>query len=208
MSGNATGLRDDLCYKNRQYMRIFSNTRMFRLQSTALLVIGALLPHEAESEQAKKHPSKEQIKFGLEESVNQPVPIPDAVLAALKTDSEVRTSRCVDGDQPSLTVSALWFEASQIHLDGAGEIDLLVKAKNGCLLGANIGPFWIFRKAQDGYELVLNVSALGLELLPTRTNGHKDVSAGAVAGGEFGTVVYKFDGRRYQEFGNKAQEIK
>jgi hypothetical protein len=187
-------------------MLIFPNTRMLRHHSTVLLVIAVLLPHGAGSQQAKKHPSQEQIRFGLEESVNHPIPVPDLVLAALKTDSEVRTSRCVDEDQPSPTVSASWFEASQIHLDGPGEIDLLVKAKNGCLFGANIGPFWIFRKTQRGYELVLNVSALGLELLPSRTNGHKDVSAVAVAGGEAVTVIYKFNGRRYQESGNKVEE--
>lgn len=189
-------------------MLIFRNTRMFRHQLAVPLVIAALLPHGAESQQAKKHPSKEQIRFGLEESVSHPVPIPDVVLAALKTDSEVRASRCVDEVQPSPAISASWFEGSQIHLDGPGEIDLLVKAKNGCLLGANIGPFWIFRKTQLGYELVLNVSALGLELLPSRTKGHKDVSAGAAAGGEAVTVIYKFNGRRYKESGNKVEEIK
>jgi len=82
------------------------------------------------------------MRFGLEESVIQPVPIPDAILAMLRSDSEVRTSRCVDEGQTSPDISASWFEASQIHLDGPEEIDLLVKAKDGCLFGANIGPFW------------------------------------------------------------------
>lgn len=186
-------------------MCIFPNSRIFRLQSTVLLVAGASSPHGAESRQAKKPPSQEQIRFGLEESINRPVPIPDGVLAALKIDSEVRTSRCVDDDQPSPRISASWFEASQIHLDGPEEIDVLVKAKNACLFGANIGPFWIFRKTQRGYELVLNVSALGVELLPSRTSGHKDVSAGAVAGGKSVIVFYKFDGHRYQESGNKVE---
>jgi hypothetical protein len=178
------------------------------VRAAALLIIAALLAHGAESQQTKKRPSQEQTRFGLEESVNQPIPIPDEVLSILSTDSEVRTSRCVDEGQPTPKISVSWFEASQIHLDGPEEIDLLVKAKDGCLFGANIGPFWIFKKTQHGYELLLGVSALGLNLLPSRTNGHKDVSAGAVAGGEAMTVFYKFDGRRYQESGNKVEGIK
>jgi hypothetical protein len=200
-------------------MCIFQDARMLRHQplgdrkmkcipSAALLIIATLLAPGVASQQAKKRPSQEQMKFGLEGSVIQPVPIPDAVLAMLRTDSEVRTSRCVDEGQPSPSVSASWFEASQIHLDGPVEIDLLVKAKDGCLFGANIGPFWIFKKTPHGYALLLAVSALGVEVLPSRTNGHKDVSAGAVAGGKAVSVLYKFDGRRYQESANKVEEIK
>jgi hypothetical protein len=178
------------------------------IRSGVLLIIAALLAPRAESQQTKKRPSQKQTRFGLEESVIQPVPIPDAVLSMLSADSEVRTSGCIDQGQPNPKISASWFEASHIHLDGPEEVDLLVKAKNGCLFGANIGPFWIFKKTQYGYELVLNVSALGVELLPSRTNGHKDVSAGAVAGGKAVSIFYKFDGRRYQESGNRVEEIK
>jgi hypothetical protein len=175
------------------------------VRSAVLLIIAALLARGAESQQAKKRPSQEQTRFGLEQPVSKPVPIPDAILSILDTDSEVLTSRCVEEGRPTRKISASWFEASQIHLDGPEEIDLLVKAKDGCLLGANIGPFWIFEKTEHGYELLLGVSALGLELLPSRTNSHKDVSAGAVAGGAAVTVFYKFDGRRYQESGTKAE---
>lgn len=178
------------------------------MRSAIFLIVAASLAPGAESQQTKKRPSKEQTRFGLEQSVVQPVPIPDGVLAMLGTDSEVRTSRCVDQGHQSPDIAASWFEAAQIHLDGPEEIDLLVKAKDGCLFGANIGPFWIFRKTQHGYELLLDVSALGVELLPSQTNGHKDVSAGAVAGGKAAFVFYKFDGRRYQESGSKAEETK
>ena len=68
----------------------------------------------------------------------------------------VRDSR----DSQSPDIAASWFEAAQIHLDGPEAIDLLVKAKDGCLFGANIGPFWIFRKTQHGYELLLRRNAL------------------------------------------------
>ena len=181
---------------------------MKRVRSAMLLIVAALLARGAESQQAKKRPSPEQMRFGLEESVDLPVPIPDAVLAVLSSDSAVRTSGCVDQGQSALEISASWFEASRIHLDGPEEIDLLVKAKDGCLFGANIGPFWIFKKTPHGYELLLATSALGVELLRSRTNRHKDISAGAVAGSKVVTVFYKFDGRSYQESRTKVDEIK
>ncbi len=120
----------------------------------------------------------------------------------------MRASRCVVKDQTADKISASWFEASKIHLGGPKEVNLLVKAKDGCLFGANIGPFWIFRRTPQGYELLLAVSALGVRLLPHTTNGHKDIAAGAVAGGKFVSAFYKFDGHRYVEAGNKVDEIK
>lgn len=170
-----------------------------------LFVIG-LLATTAKSNQAKKNLPQEQTKFGLEETVTRPVSIPQAVLSVLGDDAEVRASRCVVNDQTADKISAAWFEASQIHLDGPKEVDLIVKAKDGCLFGANIGPFWFFRKTQQGYELLLTVSALGVRLLPPTTNGHKNISAGAVAGGKFVSVLYQFDGHRYVEARSKVEE--
>ena len=171
-----------------------------------VVVVFGLLVTAAKSNQARKNVSQEQTNFGLEEDITRPVSIPKAVLSILMDDSEVRTSRCVVNDQTADKISASWFEASQIHLDGPKEVDLLVKAKDGCLFGANIGPFWIFRKTQQTYESLLAVSALDVELLPRTTNGHKDISAGAVAGGKFVSVFYQFDGHRYVEAGSKVDE--
>ena len=174
--------------------------------AACVLLVVELLATTAKSHQAKENSPQEQTRFGLEESVARPVSIPEAVLSILGDDSEVRTSGCAVNDQTANKISASWFEASQIHLDGPKEVDLLVKAKDGCLFGANIGPFWIFRKTQQGYELLLTVNALGVRLLSRTTNGHKDISSGAVAGGKFVSVFYQFDGHRYVEAGSKVEE--
>lgn len=171
-----------------------------------VVVVVGLLATAAKSNQARKNVPQEQTNFGLEENVTRPVSIPQGVLSILVDDSEVRTSGCVASDQTADKISASWFEASQIHLDGPKEVDLLVKAKDGCLFGANIGPFWVFRKTQRAYELLLAVSALDVELLPRTTNGHKDISAGAVAGGKYVSAFYQFDGHRYVEAGSKVEE--
>jgi hypothetical protein len=114
--------------------------------SAVLLTIAVVLGRGVESQQSKKRASQEQTRFGLEESVNQPVRIPEPVQFIQSTDPDVRTSRCVDEDQSLPKISVSWFEASQIHLTGPKEMDLLVKAKDGCLFGANIGPFWLFKR--------------------------------------------------------------
>jgi hypothetical protein len=171
-----------------------------------LLFAAILMTGAAKPQQGNKSIPSEQTRFGLEESVVHPVPVPSKVVAILKDDAEVRSRGCRDQAESANQVSASWFEASQIHLDGSGEVHLLVKAKNGCLFGANIGPFWIFRNTPQGYQLVLNVSALGVELLRSRTNGYRDVSAGAVAGGKAVSVIFKFDGRKYLEARTKTEE--
>jgi hypothetical protein len=79
----------------------------------------------AESKQAKKNLPQEQTRFGLEEAVTRPASIPDGVLSILEDDSEVRASRCVVKDQTADKISASWFEASKIHLDGPKEVNRL-----------------------------------------------------------------------------------
>jgi hypothetical protein len=173
----------------------------------ALILTPGFLTTISESQQTKLPPPHEQVRFGLEEPVIRTVPVPNAVLGILKTDSVVSTSGCVDQGQSSPDkISASWFEASEIHLSRPSEVDLLVKAKDGCLFGANIGPFWIFKNAPEGYELLLQVNVLAVELLRNKTNGYRNVSAGAVAGGKAVFVLYKFDGRKYRESGSSVQK--
>lgn len=173
-----------------------------------LALIGALVTITTEPQQTKKSTAPEQLRFGLEELVRHPVPLPQAVLKILRDDGEVRSSRCVSEDDQGHAISTSWFEASQIHLDGPDEVDLLVKAKDGCLFGANIGPFWIFRNTSQGYKLVLTVSALSVDILRNKTNGLRDVSAGAVAGGQAVSVSFKFDGQKYKQSATKTEETR
>jgi hypothetical protein len=103
---------------------------------------------------------REQARFGLEEPVVHPVPVPGSVLQILRTDPAVLQSGCFEKEKPSDPVLASWFEPSEVQLHRERQRDLLVKAKNGCLLGANIGPFWIFGSTREGYEVLLSTSAL------------------------------------------------
>lgn len=177
---------------------------MQRGQSLSLLLI---IAGSVGIQSPQKWTQRGESRFALEQPVNRPVAIPDGVLHTLSQEPDVVGSSCWERAQPSKEISSSWFEASQIHLARTDKIDLLVKAKDGCLFGANIGPFWIFRGTGKKYELVLAVSALGVEILDSKTNGYRDISAGAVASGRSVRILYKFDGRRYREMESESQPI-
>jgi hypothetical protein len=73
-----------------------------------------------------------------------------------------------------------------------------VTARNKCLLGANLVPFWVFRKTAEKHELVLSITALGLEVLNTKTNDYSDIRIASATAQSVRTVIFKFDGRQYR----------
>lgn len=187
--------------KRHQNVRLTNPAVMGLLVSTFMAVI-------VTTAQTPKIPlPQEQSHFELEQDLAAPVALPDNVLEMLRRDPIVLASRCVEPGQPSEQISASFFEASRLHLHSSHQADLIVKPKNPCLSGANIGPFWIFRHISDRYKLILSVSALGLEILNSRSHGYRDLLAGAVIAGKVVNVTYKFDGNTYQEFKAKAAEI-
>jgi hypothetical protein len=138
----------------------------------------------------------EQTKFNLEERVHRPAAIPEDVLKILRENSDFSTCDVEAGSRDN--VPATWYEASQIHLDGPGETDLVVKAKNACMMGPNLGPYWVFRKTVYGHILVLSTDAVGVQILKTETNGLRNIRTGAFVSLKPSYVLYKFDGRAYQ----------
>jgi hypothetical protein len=160
----------------------------------AVLVFGLECESDAQTRRETVH--HEQVRFALEEAVDSPVPIPDDVLNVLRRESEIST--CALGSGSRDAIPSTWFEAARIHLDGPRESDLIVKAKNACLWGPNIGPFWVFRKTPSGHTLVLSTTALGIQVLDSKTNGFRDIKAGAIATLKPTYVMYRFDGHSYQ----------
>lgn len=138
----------------------------------------------------------EQHVFGLEQPIDRPVPIPDEVLKILRHNSEV--SACDLGSASLDSIPADWYAASEIHLGDPKKSDLVVKAKNVCLFGPNIGPFWVFRRTTESYRLVLSAQAMALKILSSKTKGLRDISTQTMIGVRPSFERYKFDGRAYQ----------
>ena len=138
----------------------------------------------------------EQTRFGVETEVKRPAPIPAEIVESLREDRRNRT--CLEEGQSAARIDASWFVGSIVNLNGRSGNDLIVKPQNPCLLGANLGPFWIYRETANGYRLVLAVDALALELLSRRTNGLRDIVASAATASTVSRRTYSFNGSRYE----------
>jgi hypothetical protein len=133
--------------------------------------------------------------------MKRPVEVPDEVLVLLRKNSIVlRNKSCLREAGTSDRIPSSWFVASEVHLDGPDERDLIILPKNGCFLGANLGPFWIVRNSPEGYRLVLSWVAHDLEVLPTRSNGYHDIRLTSATADMISTTICRFDGQKYQPF--------
>jgi hypothetical protein len=160
-----------------------------------ILLVLLSLPSQAQQKVQRRH--IEQSHFGAEVEVRHPVKVPQAVLNILILDK--RNQSCLNNGEPIHKIPASWFVGSEIHLDDDSLPDLVVTAVNACLFGANLVPFWIFRKTSEGYELLLSTNALGLDVLNARSRGLRSIRATAATARRVSRVVYMFDGSKYRK---------
>jgi hypothetical protein len=189
--------------------------RISLLPISSLVLIGAVLsvPQVLTAQHAKTKKQKEQSEFGIELEampIKRPVTLPQVALDALSKDE--RVASCLQNEGLSAKeLPANWFVASEIHLDGPNETDLVVLpgdrlpdtpageiSPNACFLGANTGQMWVLRETLHGFNLVLSQIGLGLTVLATRSNGLRDIQVGAAVGGYDDSIDYKFDGQSYK----------
>jgi hypothetical protein len=137
--------------------------------------------------------AKEQKSFTLEGEFIAPVRLPPAVLKVIASQiSEFGCSDAAHADES-------WFTTAQIELNAAEAPGLIVKPgpKGGCLLGANIGPFWIFRLRGGVYRQVLRQEALQVDELNSQTEGFHDLGFTAVVGGKVAKLNFSFSRGSY-----------
>ena len=93
-------------------------------------------------------------------------------------------------------------KASEIHLAGTAETDLIVPR----LAGSHAALFYILRPAASGYELIFDSGGDGMTVLPSRSHGYRDLKVWGFtqAGKSQSTTIYKFDGLRYLKFSEKT----
>jgi hypothetical protein len=196
----------------------------------ALVGVGAVLcvPHLLIAQSSKSSASNktEQSDFGIEleaEPIQRPVDLPRAALDALSNalSEDNRDAHCLERNGSSDgQLHSNWFAASEIHLDGPDEVDLVVlpDSRNPdtpkgsippimCLIGANTAHMWVLRKTKTGFQVVLSEIGLGMNVLSTRTRGLRDIRVGAAVGGYDDEIEYKFDGKSYQIARRKSELI-
>ena len=170
---------------------------------SARLLMATILATGAAAQTAKKDSVHEQSSFNAEdETVERPAALPEGVLIILRNDPGILNTLKVDKLLPGQLPLA-WFLASEIHLGGHDQTDLIVMGV-GPLRGANVNTFWIFRKAPQGYELILNEVAHDLRVLRTRGKGYRDIRLAAVVSQAAVTLLYRFNGHKYQLYKRKV----
>lgn len=173
------------------------------LSLTGLFTFPRLNP-EAQS------PSEQRV-FAMEGVViSHPADVPEKALAVLRKSPAVLD--CIEKDQSAEDIPAIWFVASEVHLRGTEEVDLVVQPRdltatspdkptsNACLVYAHTVPFWVLRKTADGCVLVLEESTQVLRILDNRSQGYRDIESSLSTTLGHTKLLFKFDGQRYKLF--------
>jgi hypothetical protein len=178
------------------------------LKPLVFLLLAALIysaPIEAQTPGRK--PDYEQTLFSAEdESPERPVKLSDGVLELLRKDEQVlRYLAVAQKSADELTTES--FLASEVHLDGPTEVDLIVMG-DGRLRGANVATFWIFRKLPEGYRLVFKIATFGLTVERSRWKGLRNISIASPIAGYSVENFFRFNGEKYEHFRTKSELIK
>jgi len=150
---------------------------------------------QSESEAPQTNSDEVQTVFDLEGTVKKEAKIPDAVIAVLKSDEIV--DGCFREKGEGINEAEL-FSASEIDLNADKKPDLIIKARDACLFGANQGPFWVFYKMRDGYQKILSASGLQLKVLPAKTNSFNKIEIGKVVRMKPSSEIYSFRKGEYR----------
>jgi hypothetical protein len=159
-----------------------------------LLVVASCLTLCIAPAHAKKLPSR--VTFGLEDTDKASAALLNGALSA---DEDVRS--CVES---GTDFDAALFHATAIDLDRDGKMDLIIKPGDagGCLLGANLGPWWIFRNTgaagSGAWVQVLKESAVSLSVLTGRHGQMPDLETARANAATVTTTRYRFKNGRYQ----------
>jgi len=116
---------------------------------------------------------------------------------------------CMEQEEDGLRKARENMTIEELDLNGDGVNEYEVEMSGPCACGMVNCSIYIYRKAGQGFEAILDDAAgLGVELLKTSTNGYRDllVTARDTAATQDETV-YKFDGKRYRDVKNTLVHV-
>ena len=194
------------------------------IRKSALVLVGIVLTGTrmlpCQHSVANAPRGQEQSNFTVELEIGpiqRPVQLSGTALSTLSKDKRVASCLEDAGLRPE-QLTADWFIASEIHLGGPRERDLIVQpggpipgtppgevSQNFCLVGANTAQFWVLRKTPQGFALVVSQMAHDLKVLRTRTNGLRDIRLAAAVGGYYAALDYRFNGHSYEIAGRSSE---
>lgn len=181
--------------------RVMKPSYLAWLPCLALLLEGWAVSQTISGEQSSFNTNQ----AASEPLIKRPVRIPGAVLEILRKDDTV--GACME-DNPVAPGQSLasWFVASEIHLHGPDEVDLVVLPAGRtetymCFHSVEgVGWFWVFRHVGERYELALKTAGLSLRVLRTKHDGYRDIRAASEVGTLGRWVIFRFSVGQYRKY--------
>lgn len=173
------------------------NAARFCKRLGPLILMTGFFASHVEAQLSRNVRQQEQDTFrAASDTVDRPVKLPEGLLKTLRNDASV--DLVTGGLAPDQLPPAGWFLASEIHLAGPDEVDLVVEGV-GKLRGSIVCPFWVFGKTSQGYHLILRAALEQLKVLDSRSSGYRDIQAWITIPRRMRTIMlFKFDGHQYQ----------
>ncbi len=167
-------------WSNAMQMRWPPPSSSRRVSRFVRLLLVLLACGSALNSQAPQHTpaTREQTNFGAEGDFEEPVSLPPNALQSLRSSHNPDDLIRMCAQESGITVDqvpASWFVASEIRLTTTPSSGRVVRGEHACLRGAHIAQFWILEKSNTGYRIVFRGRADGLTVLPTRSDGYRDV---------------------------------
>jgi hypothetical protein len=149
--------------------------------------------------------AREQTTFSEEKSVRHPVPLPPAALKALLKTDEVKMGleRAKDAEKRH---PAQLFDAAEVHLSTADDVDLVVSGI-GPMSGGDNDWFWVVRSARKNPKIILFAGTYTFEVMSSKTNGYRDIHTDWSSAALNITAIYKFNGRRYKLWKQRSSSL-
>src|SRR5437899_11433444 len=144
----------------------------------------------------KDHSTREQTAFSEQYPILHPIPLPPKVLTLLLKTEEGKQGleRATDSEKKEPTQL---FRAARVHLRAPEESDLVIKG-TGAMSGADNDWFWIVLSAQKNPRIALFAGGSLLEVMPSRTNGYRDIRSDWSNPNGTQPRIYRFNGDRYR----------
>ena len=111
---------------------------------------------------------------------------------------------CMESEEGGLSAGQEKMTVTEIDLNSDGVKEYQVEMGGPCACGTVNCSIYVYRKAGDGFESLLDDAAgYTVETLKTSTNGYKDLRVTAHDSAATTSVVtYKFDGKQYRDAKN------
>jgi hypothetical protein len=110
---------------------------------------------------------------------------PDKLTASLKRQllKDADVMRCVaQTGAGAKQIKRDWFVVYRMDLNSDGRDDWIIKSRAACMMGANVGAWWVYLDGAKSQQLLLKTNALALEILQTTSHGFDDLLTHRVTG--------------------------